>query len=296
MSDNRSTDLRATAWEELSPTVHWAQRHRREQAHAWSRRTYDFELLHLVRGSIAFTLDGSSATASEGQLVLLPARAKQDVDIVTGHAELLGIHFDFFGELDVTCDADIIVHDERKPDHAYCAMPSLNGAPLLAFRSLASDFAAVRMMEAIIQEWNERKPGFEFACKGLLLQLFARLHRLQAETDKQVHRKYEQSLNELAQRMETEYSARWTNAEMARLLSVHEDYMSKLFKAQFGSRPMTFLAAIRHREAKRLLRETDDKLELIANRVGYDDLPYFCRLFKQKEGITAIQYRKFARI
>lgn len=48
---------------------------------------------------------------------------------------------------------------------------------------------------------------------------------------------------------------------------------------------------LRITEAKRLLRETDLTVYEIADRVGFNDYNYFCRIFKKETGMPAKKYR-----
>lgn len=56
------------------------------------------------------------------------------------------------------------------------------------------------------------------------------------------------------------------------------------------------IKALRIKEAKRLLRETDLKVIQISDMVGFTDYNYFCRVFKAETGLPAKQYRKKHRI
>lgn len=47
-------------------------------------------------------------------------------------------------------------------------------------------------------------------------------------------------------------------------------------------------------EARRLLKETDLPVNVISDKVGFNDYNYFCRVFKQKTGVSALRYRKGA--
>ncbi|MEK3725795.1 helix-turn-helix transcriptional regulator [Paenibacillus sp. FSL H8-0034] len=290
---------RIATWEELSPTVHWAQRHQRSPKFDWRRRTYDFELLYVVQGELRVYSGqaDTSISVTAGHLLLQPPGMMHEIEIITDpYVQLLGLHYDFFGELKVKADEDIIVNELRPPEHPFCKMPVLNGEPLFTFELLSPPPVVVALMEAIIDEWNERKTGFEYACRGLLLHLFAKLVRLQSRSTRTVHPKYEQLLVELANKLETGYRMKWTNADMAKYLNVHEDYMGKLFKDMMGVGPLKYLNAVRHREAKRLLRETDEKIETVAREAGFDDLHYFSRVFREREGMTASQYRRFSQL
>ncbi|MCY9659911.1 AraC family transcriptional regulator [Paenibacillus chondroitinus] len=79
---------------------------------------------------------------------------------------------------------------------------------------------------------------------------------------------------------------------------VHGTYAKKLslgFKQVTGQTFIDYLTQYRLTKAKQLLVETDEKINDIAIRVGYQP-PYFNRLFKKYEGMTPGQYREKAEI
>jgi two-component system response regulator YesN len=69
-------------------------------------------------------------------------------------------------------------------------------------------------------------------------------------------------------------------------------YFSEYFKMQTGETVLDFLTRLRIDHAKELLRDTRLKLHDISGRVGYQDVKYFSKLFKQKLGMTPSQYRE----
>jgi len=52
------------------------------------------------------------------------------------------------------------------------------------------------------------------------------------------------------------------------------------------------LKKIRIGKAKELLQTTDDRVYEIGRRVGYDNPKQFNRVFRELEGITALEYRQ----
>ncbi|MGG1516008.1 helix-turn-helix domain-containing protein [Paenibacillus oryzisoli] len=68
--------------------------------------------------------------------------------------------------------------------------------------------------------------------------------------------------------------------------------LSKLFKAETGERFVDYLIRIRVEEAKRLLVESSDSVQSIAERVGYLQVISFIRTFKKSEDMTPGEYRK----
>lgn len=61
--------------------------------------------------------------------------------------------------------------------------------------------------------------------------------------------------------------------------------------AEVGLPPKGFQLRVRMDHAKELLTMTDDKIEIIASKVGFDDPFYFSRLFHERENCTPREFR-----
>lgn len=72
---------------------------------------------------------------------------------------------------------------------------------------------------------------------------------------------------------------------------INASYFSHLFHQRTGEKFVDFLNRARIEKSKELLRTTDRKMYQIARAVGYDNVKYFFRVFKKREGITPEQYR-----
>ncbi len=68
-------------------------------------------------------------------------------------------------------------------------------------------------------------------------------------------------------------------------------YFSTLFKREVGQSFTTYVTNLRMEEAARLLRETDEKTYLIAEKIGYTDPNYFSYVFKRHFGLSPSKYR-----
>lgn len=71
-------------------------------------------------------------------------------------------------------------------------------------------------------------------------------------------------------------------------------YLSKSFKQVTGKNFIDYLTELRMDRAKELLRETELKINDIADQVGYQH-SYFNRIFKKLEGMTPSRYRELSR-
>jgi two-component system response regulator YesN len=76
------------------------------------------------------------------------------------------------------------------------------------------------------------------------------------------------------------------------LFYLNRSYCSHLFREKTGEKFVDFLNAVRIKEAKQLLSNTDKKMYQIAKSVGYDNAKYFFRVFNKLEKKTPEQYRK----
>ncbi|SDC24205.1 Helix-turn-helix domain-containing protein [Paenibacillus sp. UNCCL117] len=71
-------------------------------------------------------------------------------------------------------------------------------------------------------------------------------------------------------------------------------YLSKSFKQVTGKNFIDYLTELRMDKAKELLRESELKINDVAEQVGYQH-SYFNRIFKKQEGVTPSKYREMSR-
>lgn len=81
-------------------------------------------------------------------------------------------------------------------------------------------------------------------------------------------------------------------SEISAMCGVSVGCFEKLFKAHYGISPMEFLNAQKIFLIKELLRDKNNTLEVIAEKLGCCDSGYLCRIFKKKTGMTPGEYRK----
>ncbi len=80
--------------------------------------------------------------------------------------------------------------------------------------------------------------------------------------------------------------------DLAKLVFMNPDYLSRLFKKQEGVGLAEYIIQKKLDFAKKLLKSTQLPVVDIAARTGFSYSSYFIRIFKKKEGVTPEQYRK----
>ena len=84
-------------------------------------------------------------------------------------------------------------------------------------------------------------------------------------------------------------------SEIATRLKVSREHLSRIFRARTGLTPQEFAAEERMQYAVRLLRDSFQSCEEIAEQTGYSSAVSFNRAFRQRFGCSPVQYRKRSR-
>jgi AraC-like DNA-binding protein len=79
-------------------------------------------------------------------------------------------------------------------------------------------------------------------------------------------------------------------AEIANLCNVSEVYFRKLFKEYSGVTPHQFKINAKIRLAKQHLLSDNMTISETASDLGFNEVSYFCEIFKQKTGYTPTEY------
>ncbi|CAM3840695.1 AraC family transcriptional regulator [Cohnella lubricantis] len=120
------------------------------------------------------------------------------------------------------------------------------------------------------------------------------LHPFQAElanrSDSQLKRTIEQAMIYL----QNNYMRDISLDNCADHVGTNPFYLSKSFKQVTGKNFIDYLTELRTDKAKELLRETELRINDIAESVGYQH-SYFNRIFKKQEGMTPTRYREMSR-
>lgn len=88
------------------------------------------------------------------------------------------------------------------------------------------------------------------------------------------------------------YKSGITLDQIAVRLSITPEYLGSLFNKEVGVNFSTYMKEFRIKKAKELLISKELKTYEIADKVGYSDPKYFCRVFKEATGFTPGEYQK----
>jgi transcriptional regulator GlxA family with amidase domain len=91
--------------------------------------------------------------------------------------------------------------------------------------------------------------------------------------------------------LESEDSSKWSPENLAKQAGMSLRTLDRRFRRATGEAPMTYIQKLRIEKAKRLLETTNDTVEEIADKVGYEDSRSFRRLFCHLTALSPKAYR-----
>lgn len=108
------------------------------------------------------------------------------------------------------------------------------------------------------------------------------------------HRKFKNKLNleEVRQYMEQHFSEPVTLEFLAKVFFVSKEYLSKVFKQEYGLNVTDYILQLRMEKAREWITEDQLPIKTVCEMAGYEDVSYFYRVFKKYYGIAPGEMRK----
>ncbi len=87
------------------------------------------------------------------------------------------------------------------------------------------------------------------------------------------------------------YAEQITRSDLARHVAVNERYLTHCFQQELNISPVSYLNRYRVRQAKGLLEKGTRSITEVALAIGFTDVSYFGRVFRQEVGISPSAYQ-----
>lgn len=147
--------------------------------------------------------------------------------------------------------------------------------------------------QLMLQEFREKKPGFDIICKSILQVLLVFISR---ELDLSIISDSTFLISKecaLAKRyIDSNYAQNITLDTLAEITHINKYYLAHSFASCIGQSPISYLSSKRLQTSKELLSSTNYSIAQIASSTGFSSQSYFSQIFKKSVGMTPQQYRK----
>lgn len=151
--------------------------------------------------------------------------------------------------------------------------------------------AVVHLFARLVDEAQDRRPGFRPMVQALLLELLVLIGRLEAApptvADSPVHR----HVSEVSQFLHLHSGESWKLESVAQRFGLSPAYLSRIFPQVTGVRFHDYLLGVRVAKAKQLLLETDLLVAEVAERTGFESQTSFGRAFLRLVGVSPRRFR-----
>ncbi|MBZ4420710.1 AraC family transcriptional regulator [Myxococcus sp. RHSTA-1-4] len=148
-----------------------------------------------------------------------------------------------------------------------------------------------RWLRLLAEESARNERGGEEACIALLRLVLIELERMTAPAAVSEPPPVSLSRKALTY-IEAHCLEPLSLAKVARALGRSPAYVAGLVRQETGRTVGEWILECRMAEARRRLRGTDERVDIIAERVGYADVTHFIRLFRRVHGVTPAAWRR----
>lgn len=195
-----------------------------------------------------------------------------------------------------------MIHTDNKLEY-YCAIISpsmfmdIHNVNCIFQNSIVHDEYVAQCFSRLYDEYSTMTEGYDMAMKGIVYSLFAYLVRNYKEINISLG-DYNKRLvnteraNSIIMYVNSHYSEKLSLASLASANHVSKYYLCHFFKEITGFTVLEYIKYTRVEKSKNLLGSTNLGVGEVASAVGYDDVNYFCRVFKKYAKLSPGQYKK----
>lgn len=229
----------------------------RDRCTAQSHKHDCYELILYINAVGMAIIDGQEYPFSPGTLALVPPE--------TSHSDRYDL-----------------------PSHVFCiGFFSDTVIPVTVLQTVGDEFSSV--FAQINREWS-RGDTSGIRIIGYLTEILVlRLLRLIQPPDEADG--IDQRIQYTAQYIRSNFSENMDFRKLAADIGYSYDHFRHLFTKTIGQSPKQYLLAARFQEAKRMLRNSDSKISVIATECGFRQSAPFVAAFRKSTGMTPTEYR-----
>lgn len=163
------------------------------------------------------------------------------------------------------------------------------------------DGRVLRLLEGMREEYVRKDTGYEEIFRGRLLEILILTMRqvVREQEDKDISRQLRKNAKsdmilEMLKFLEAHYEDRAVLKLFCQKYHYSLPYVSRRFKQETGMTALAYLQKIRVEKCCELLAGSNQPIQSIARKAGYEDTKFFNQVFKRLVGLTPGEYRRTA--
>lgn len=295
---------------EINPHVRYVQHLKHpsdkgEEYYVPWRIIYDFEIMFIVSGHFRLRLPDGALDLTGGDLIVIPPFLRHSQEIPPGSTcTYYAVHLDFYNEKNYTDFSWWDIYSRPCEEHydTGIELDELNERPIYEpegfdwlVRTQVHDFDNLyKLFENMLLCFRKNTDISEIELKAYAMLLIAAVLR-EADSEKDGTKYSERVVGRFIDYVSRHFSENIDLDRFSRQFGFTPNYFRRIFKESTGVAPHDYVIGKRLKEAKKLLSLGRYTVQTVSLMVGYDDIHYFTRLFKKREGITPAAYSETVR-
>lgn len=255
-------------------TKHYLKNARRKNIDTLFHIHKEIEVMLVLEGRAKLYIDDQTYIIEKDNIIFIPP--------YTPHRYTIFSDYDF-NHYCLCFDAEILSDPKLKE--------KLENGTFGIKTIICEDKYCAAYIENAFQANAEKGKAWELQVKGSLMLLFATLLEKGyvfsvSETKKDAV--YFQIVDYISRH----YNADVTSSHLAKVLHMNHSYFCRLFRRSFGYCFQNYLCMFRIEKSKPLLKNTNLSVSEIASLVGFNNVSYFCKRFKEYILVSPQKYRQ----
>ena len=273
--------------EELNPFIRYASMHQAYYPAKENSICYDCRLFYVLQGNGVFFANGQNYNVSQGFCVFLPPKTQYRFNFSNSeNVKIYVLNFDLTDEFSSTSKslgtATESTFNEQKI--LRYTLPSEFCKPIIHANDIFIRNHIADCVELFLQKITYYKHS---ASAHLKLALFALLRESHSEKNDY---KLILSVQEFIRNNYGDIEL--NNQKIAEQFNYHPYHINRLMKAHTKKTLHDYLIDYRLHIAKNYLNTTTLNVTTIAEKTGFSSYTYFIKLFRERIGVSPLQYRK----
>lgn len=249
----------------------------------------EIEMMILRKGRVKFCVLGQDVELQEGDGFFINSNILHDTTSVSSDMEV-----DF---IVVMFKKEFLAGPLSLLEQKYIN-PILHNANIDFIALHPQQEIQIRILQSITQLERlerERTFGYEIKMQIMILQIWLDLLVLTKETPlklQNISNKQELRVKSMLLFIQEHYMQELSVKMIAAAANISERECLRCFKEQMNNSPFKYLQELRLQIACGLLKDSKESITEISMKIGFSSASYFCKVFKEKLGMTPNEFRR----
>lgn len=241
------------------------------------------EIMYVLNGKCVVEAEGTRIPLKKGELILLDANIPHRL-LVPDSCRMLNVEFEFVAQAAGLFPVKDLIQGNEELD-AFLTRP-------IGHLVLKDDGEVFPTLKSLVFELDSKSgEGGTMSCL-LLSRLLLQLARLSREVEGDTGNAAQAYVRQTIEFIHSNYDRELQLKDIASAVSLHPNYLHRLFKAYRGCTIMDYLTEYRIGKARMLLAKSEIPVTDISEYIGMNSSQYFSSVFKKRTGQTPQEYRR----